>query len=104
MKITISLTDEEIRENPFCDKNGKPAFYNFLEKSLTNNTIETIDPRKISVSKDIADAWKNYCRTEIGENYLVDFAMMIVDRGPHIDDKLPEHTVVICENAFSFKE
>lgn len=104
MKITISLTDEEIRENPFCDKNGKPAFYNFLEKSITNNTVETIDPCKISISKDIADAWEHYCRTEMGENYLIGFAMMIVNQGPHIDDKLPEHTVVICEDAFSFKE
>lgn len=104
MKITISLTNKEIRENPFYDKNGKPAFYNFLEKSLTNNTIDTIDPRKISVSKDILDAWENYCRTEIGDICLIGFTMMIVDRGPHIDDKLPEHTVVIYENAFSFKK
>ena len=98
--IILCMTDQDIEMNPFIDKEGHSAFYNYIEEKLFGGkeNVETIDCTKICVARNIQDSWFNATSSPS------DLAMLLLSVGPKADDSLPNNCVSIQVNACSVKK
>lgn len=96
---TLTLTTEEITENPFITAEGTAAFYRLMSLKVMHKPMEQIggiDCRHICVSQDIQDSW--YEQTHLTKQELT---MSLALYGPKIDSSLPYGTVSWDDKCFS---
>lgn len=91
--MELTLTELEVKENPFCDAEHKAAFYRlFAQKAygLAWDDVTDLDCRKVVVSGDIQDAWYQNRPKDITAEQLT---MLLAFNGPKADYDFPPRTV-----------
>lgn len=98
-----TLTNEQIKNNPFVDVNKHPAFYKLIKKLYKTETHEVsqIDCTKINVAKNIQKEWFDYAEKHNIDK--TDLAMGICFSGPKALDTLPDNTVEILDGCLTYK-
>lgn len=103
LECMLVLSNEQITSHPFITKDGQAGFYKFIRSLFDTELYEVdeIDCRHINVAKNIQESWFKY-----GEENSIDasaLAMQICMCGPKALEELPDNTVEIQENCFTFK-
>ena len=95
--LHLTLTENEVKNNPFITKTGAAAFYKFLVQEVLGRDYDktTLDCRKINVSEDISESWSDYAK----ENNIdaVGYGMLMLNQGPKTLDTLPDMTVELLD-------
>lgn len=94
MAKTLTLMRSQVMRNPFVDNKGNALFWRLIVDLTLGNRwddVKKIDPTRVSVSSDIADAWMAYAAAHSMSDEHT--AMLIANYGPKIDESLDELTV-----------
>ena len=100
--MIITMTTDEIKENPYVDKDGGAAFYRFIASKFTDSydKIKKIDCTKVNVAENIRDAWFDY-----GEGNGIsgtNLAMLILLNGPKALASVPTNCVELEAEAIEY--
>lgn len=107
-----TMTDEEIRQFPFIDKNGSAAFYRFMVEKVCGENFDAIDVcdcREIDVAPNITESWFDFAVEQEKEKFKIkngfypqdyddtqiraEFAMFLAMYGPKSPEDLKPNTV-----------
>lgn len=100
----LTLTDEEIENNPFCSKDHRAAFYRMIVPKICGKAyddIDNIDCRKIIVAKNIQDSWYKNRPNDVDS---VTLTMGLAISGPKVDDSLQPGEVRWTDDCVTMKE
>ena len=100
----VTLTEEQVRENPFLSEDGEGMFYRLIREMFESGKyeVDTIDCTKMEVAGNLMDSWFAYGK-EHGVD-CVELAMSIGSYGPKACSSFPENAVEIQEGCLTFKE
>lgn len=99
--MTIEMTNEEIKANPFFNVDSTQDFYHFIgEKFAPYDEIKSIDCTKINVAKNIEESWYEYGE-EKGIPYW-EVGMLLVMSGPKALDHLMPNIVELEDGAIEY--
>lgn len=100
-KMIVTMTPEEIKENPFIDADGSPRFYRFIAEGFGGfDKMRSIDCCKVNVAKNIEGAWFEYAKENGIEPYQL--SMMLLMSGPKALEEIPENCVELEAEALEW--
>lgn len=105
-KIYFVMTDKEVEENMFVNKDRSPAFYEFISKRFANgyDNIINIDCTKVLVATNITETWFQKIPEILPQFGKNDVAMALLMSGPKSCDDIPNNTVILEEGCLTVKE
>lgn len=107
----ILLSESEIKNNPYADKEKNAVFFQYISKLIqtANKTLSdtedntpkpTIKCTKINVAENIQQSWYNYANDNgIDKNALT---MSLAFCGPKALSEIPNNQVQILEGCLSY--
>ena len=108
MQKTITLSQNDIQDNPFINAHGDACFYRKLVSIIGEpfgknfDDISSLDCTRILVSSDIQDTWIE-AMSQAGHP-SESIMMTLANWGPKADDSLEAHTVVLQDGALQFND
>lgn len=104
-EMIITMTPEEIKENPFISKDGKLLFYRFVAKEFCGfDNLKNLNCCKINVAKNIQDAWFDYVKEnwEDPEKASTGLAIELAISGPKALGHIPDNCVELEAEALEW--
>ncbi len=101
---TLTLTQKEIENNPFYDKDHHAAFYRMIVPKICGRAyddIDNIDCRKLIIAPDIQDSWYRNRPNDVDS---VTLTMGLAISGPKVDHSLKPGEVRWTDDCVTLKE
>lgn len=99
--MTITMTDEEVKANPFVNVSSNQDFYHFIaEKFAPYDEIKSIRCTKINVAKNIQEYWFDYGKLHGIASW--EMVMILAMSGPKALDYLGANVVELEDGAIEY--